>query len=211
MAELVKVVLATSNEGKLREFRALLDRTPIELVSVRAFLGRALDVEETGATFEENAILKARAVCQATGAIALADDSGLEVDALSGRPGVRSARYAGERASDGENNALLLSELGGTSQRRARFRCALALCIPGDARARTVAGSCEGTIGRAPSGSGGFGYDPVFLPDGFDGRSMAALSPAEKNAISHRGRAVEALQTVLLELSGRTPDASGRT
>lgn len=211
MVELVPVVLATNNEGKVREFRALLGDAPVELMSVRTLLGCTLDVEETGTTFEENAILKARAVCRATGRIALADDSGLEVDALGGRPGVRSARYAGERATDRENNALLLSELGGTPHRRARFRCVLAVCVPGDARVHTVAGSCEGTIARGPTGNGGFGYDPLFLPDGLCGRSMAELSPAEKNAISHRGRAAAAVLRVLAELSSRAPDVNDPT
>jgi len=203
MPALLSVVMATQNEGKLGELRALLADLPIQLLSVDAVLGEKLTINEDGSTFDQNAIVKARTVCQATGLYALADDSGLEVDALDGRPGVRSARFAHERATDAENNATLLRELeeivdGG---RQAKFRCVLALASPWSPDAvETVEGSCEGTIARAPRGSGGFGYDPLFIVPELGGRAMAELSEEEKNSISHRARAVRALRPVLLKV-----------
>jgi len=203
MTGLLSVVIATTNEGKLSELRALLGDLPLQLLSVDAVLGERLLVSEDGSTFDQNAVVKARAVCQATGLYALADDSGLEVDALDGRPGVRSARFAHERATDAENNATLLRELeevvdGG---RHAKFRCVLALASPWAPDAiETVEGSCEGTIARAPRGSGGFGYDPLFIVPELGGRAMAELSEAEKNSVSHRARAVRALRPLLLRI-----------
>jgi XTP/dITP diphosphohydrolase len=200
MRETSSIVLGSSNQGKLREFRELLSDLPIQVRSVREALGVPLEVVEDGVTFEQNALLKARAVSQATGLIALADDSGLEVDALGGRPGVRSARFAHERATDAENNAALLRELEavGEGRRSARFRCVLALVTPWDAEARTVEGSCEGQILRAPRGSGGFGYDPLFAVDDLAGQAMAELTCEQKNRVSHRARAVRALRPLLL-------------
>lgn len=199
------IVLASSNHGKLVELRALLADLPVEILSAREALGTTLEVREDGATFEENALLKARAVSRATRMIAVADDSGLEVAALNGRPGVRSARFAHERATDAENNAALLRELNEVEeeQRGACFRCVLAVVSPWDSAERTVSGSCSGSILRAPRGSGGFGYDPLFVVDGLDGRTMAELGGDEKNLISHRGRAVRALKPVLVELVNR--------
>src|SRR5690606_11669750 len=189
------VVLATSNEGKVAELRALLGDLPVELLSAAQVLGKPLSVAEDALTFEENAVAKARAVCQATGMLALADDSGLEVEALGGRPGVRSARFAHERATDAENNAALLSALEDVVERAARFRCVLALVSPCDRdRVRVAEGRCDGQIARAPRGSGGFGYDPLFVVDGSDGRAMAELTESEKNAVSHRARAAAALR-----------------
>ncbi len=147
------------------------------------------DPPETGDTFLANAIQKARFVFEATGRAALADDSGLEVDALGGRPGVFSRRYSPE-ATDGANNRRLLAELGGVTDRRARYRCVLAWCDA--AGVVTAAGSCEGMIGQEPRGTYGFGYDPLFLPDATPGRTMAELSPPEKDRISHRGAALSA-------------------
>lgn len=183
-----RVLLATRNAGKVRELRALLSGEGIEVLSVADVPG-APEVEETGATFRENALLKARALAGATGLLAVADDSGLEVDALAGAPGVSSARYAGEPKDDVRNYQKLLEALGGVPDeaRTARFRCALAVVAPWGEEA-VFEGACEGRIAGGPRGSGGFGYDPVFLPAGGP-RTMAELSDAEKNAISHRGRA----------------------
>lgn len=202
MASLLSLVIATTNEGKLNELSALLGDLPIELRSVRDVLGENLVVNEDGDTFDANAILKARAVCQATSLCALADDSGLEVDALAGRPGVRSARFAHERATDAENNAALLRELEDVADasRAAKFRCVLALATPWSSDVETVEGSCDGFIARAPRGSGGFGYDPLFIVPELAERVMAELSEAEKNGVSHRARAVRALRPVLVRL-----------
>jgi len=200
MAGLLSLVIATTNEGKLSELRALLGDLPIALLSVDAVLGDKLAVSEDGTTFDQNAIAKARAVCLATGLYALADDSGLEVDGLDGRPGVRSARFAHERATDAENNATLLRELEDVVDdgRRAKFRCVLALASPWAPDAvETVEGSCEGVIARTPRGSGGFGYDPLFIVPELGERAMAELSEDEKNAVSHRARAVRALRPLL--------------
>lgn len=195
MTERRTLVLASSNPGKLEELRTLLAALPFRVISVREALGEALAVEETGDTFEANAILKARAVCLATGELSLADDSGLEVDGLEGRPGVLSARFAHPHATDAENNAALLRELGekGNVSRRARFRCVLAWVAPGTPEPRWVQGTCEGAIASLPRGTGGFGYDPLFIVDGAGGRSFAELTAAEKHALSHRGKAVRAL------------------
>jgi XTP/dITP diphosphohydrolase len=213
MQELLTIVLATSNHGKLVELRALLADLPVQLRSAAEVLGEQPSIVEDGATFEANALIKARAIARATRAIALADDSGLEVDALGGRPGVRSARFAHERATDAENNAALLRELSEIEEgaRSARFRCVLALVDPWhEADVHIAEGSCEGSIARAPRGNGGFGYDPLFLVSGQDGKAMAELSEAEKNQVSHRGRAVQALRTILLKLVNTRLDEAER-
>jgi XTP/dITP diphosphohydrolase len=201
MAELFTLVVATSNEGKLNELRTLLGDVPVRLLAASSVLGDRPQVVESGATFEENAVIKAGAACRASGLYALSDDSGLEVAALDGRPGVRSARFASERATDAENNAALLRELEDVpdGERGARFRCVLALASPWDPeRVETVEGSLEGSIARAPRGSGGFGYDPLFIVPSLGGRAMAELEEHEKNAVSHRGRAAQAMRAVLL-------------
>lgn len=193
-----RLVIATNNQGKLREFRRLLEPLGLEVVAIGDVV-REFHVDETGSTFADNAALKARAASELAGAPALADDSGLEVDALEGRPGVRSARYAGEGASDAANNALLLDQLAGVADgvRTARFRCAIALSEPsGDLS--MVEGTCEGVIQRAPSGTDGFGYDPLFSVPECGGRSFAELSPAEKDRISHRGKALRKIQDLLV-------------
>jgi XTP/dITP diphosphohydrolase len=207
---MLTLVLATTNEGKLQELRALLADLPVEVIGMAQVVGTSFSISETGQTFEENAVLKARAVCQATGLTAIGDDSGLEVAALGGRPGVRSRRFAHERATDAENNAALLRELTEIETREARFRCVLALATPFASDVRTVEGVCEGSILRAPRGSGGFGYDPLFVLDGADGRALAELSEAEKNAVSHRGRAVQALRPLLLQLLNDLLDSAER-
>lgn len=186
----MKLLIATRNAHKLDEIRAILSRPGLTLLGV-AELGRPLpEVVEDAGTFTGNALKKARMLCAASELWTLADDSGLEVDALDGAPGVYSARYAGESAGDAANNARLLRELDGVEDRRARFRCVLALAAP-DGRDWTVEGCCEGRIAHAPSGTGGFGYDPLFHPVGAT-RSFAELTPAEKNRISHRACALAA-------------------
>lgn len=193
------VIVATANAGKLAEIRHALEPTGWSFVTAAEFGADAPEVEETGATFEENALLKARAYRDIFGMPALADDSGLEVDALGGAPGVRSARYAGETARDADNNAKLLGEIADVpdDRRTARFRSVVAL-VGTDGLETVASGACEGAIGREPRGAGGFGYDPLFLPVAVPGRTMAELSMDEKNAISHRGRALRALRDRLV-------------
>jgi XTP/dITP diphosphohydrolase len=204
------LVLATHNRGKLEELRALLVGAPLRPVSVDEVVRTPPVVVEDGRTFAENAIKKAKAVAAATMTITLADDSGLEVDALEGRPGVRSARFASERATDAENNAALLSALEGlddptagptTESYPARFRCALAVVDPYTMGGEplVVEGVCEGVITRSPRGAGGFGYDPLFVVAGLD-KTMAELTDPEKNAVSHRARACQALLPELHKL-----------
>ncbi len=183
-----KLLIATRNKGKLRELTELLGDIPYELVSLDD-LGIHHDVEETGSTFEENAILKGETYCELAGIKTLADDSGLEVDALDGEPGVRSARYAGPNATDAERVEFLLGKLEAkdTDKWTARFRCVIAVAEPG--RPTTLhSGSCEGVIAPEPRGDNGFGYDPVFhFPD--IGLTMAELSAEQKNRVSHRAKA----------------------
>ena len=191
------VVLATRNAAKLRELARILGVDDpggprIKLVDLDEFPG-APDVPETGATFEENALLKARAIADYTGLPAVADDSGLCVDALSGMPGVLSARWAGRHGADRANLELVLAQVAEVPDARlgAQFVCAAALVVPGT-REWVVTGRVEGRLIRSPSGSGGFGYDPIFLPDGF-GQTTAEMTAEAKDAISHRGRAFRAL------------------
>ncbi len=193
------VVLATRNAAKLRELARILGvddpgGTQVKLVDLDEFPG-APDVPETGATFEENALLKARAIARYTGLPAVADDSGLCVDALSGMPGVLSARWAGGHGDDKANLELVLAQVADVPDTRlgAQFVCAAALVVP-DAPTRewVVTGRVEGRLIRSPRGSGGFGYDPIFLPDGFD-QTTAEMTAEAKDAISHRGRAFRAL------------------
>lgn len=196
MAE--KFVLATHNPGKLKEMSAILSRFGVEVVSPKD-LGITVDVEETGTTFAENAMLKAKAICAAAGLPAIADDSGLCVDALNGGPGVYSARYGGEGLDDKGRYMLLLNNLRGQTTRAAHFACAIACAFPnGDEL--TAEGRCDGTIAFAPMGEGGFGYDPVFfVPE--KAKTFGQLTAEEKSAISHRGKAladfVEKLATYL--------------
>lgn len=187
MAE--KFVLATHNPGKLAEMKAILSGLGVEVVSP-AEAGVEVDVEETGTTFAENAMLKAKAICAAAGLPAIADDSGLCVDALNGGPGVYSARYGGEGLDDRKRCLLLLRNLRGQTTRAAHFTCAVACAFPGG-DTLTAEGRCDGAIAFAPLGEGGFGYDPVFLiPE--KGKTFGQLSPEEKSAISHRGKALAA-------------------
>jgi XTP/dITP diphosphohydrolase len=195
------LVIATTNRGKLAELRELLAPLPLDVLSIADVSKTPIHVVEDGDTFEANAIKKAREVSAATMMWTLADDSGLEVDVLGGAPGVLSARFAGERATDAENNAALLSALADTvpqTHLRAQFRCVLALVDPfvRDGEPYVVEGTCEGTITTAPRGAGGFGYDPLFVVEGTD-KTMAELDEAEKNRLSHRARAMEKLRLVL--------------
>jgi XTP/dITP diphosphohydrolase len=198
VAGVPRLLLASANRGKLRELRTILDGLPVELVGLaEAGLGEPPEVAETGATFLENALLKGRAYAAWSGLAAVADDSGLEVDALGGAPGVRSARYAGPGADDQANLDKLLAELAGVppGRRTARFRCAAVLVdlAAGEWHAEA---SWEGRVLEAPRGSGGFGYDPVFLPDGWD-RTSAEVDQATKDAASHRGQAFRALRPAI--------------
>ena len=199
---MTKLLVGTNNPGKVREYEELLTDLPETLeVTFLAREGLTLEVEESGETFEENARIKALAYAQASGLISLADDSGLEVDALGGAPGVHSARYAGPATSDVDRYRKLLDALANipAGQRSARFRCVVALALP-DGTVHTADGFCEGEIGFAPRGEHGFGYDPVFVAKGHGGRTMAELPPDVKNEISHRARALLAIQPVLRKL-----------
>jgi XTP/dITP diphosphohydrolase len=201
------LVIATGNRGKLDELRSLFAGLPVEVRAIDEVVRPRPHVVEDGATFEENAVKKARAIAHATMMMTLADDSGLEVDALDGRPGVTSARFAHARATDAENNAALLAALDELEDPSvsvlpdppARFRCVLALVDPfsNDGEPVTVVGVCEGAITRKPRGSGGFGYDPLFVVEGTDNKTMAELTDEEKNRVSHRARAAAAMRPIL--------------
>ena len=193
----LRVVLASRNKGKVEELRRILEPLlGIELVA----LDDVEDVAESGATFAENAFIKARAAAEATGLPAVADDSGLVVAVLNGMPGVLSARWAGRHGDDLANLQLLLAQIAELpdDRREAAFVCAAAAVVPGKGE-RLAEGRVDGTLTRAPRGSGGFGYDPIFVPNG-ETRTSAELSPDEKDAISHRGRAFRALAPLLREL-----------
>ena len=192
-----ELVVATGNKGKLREFGELLRGVVDTILSPADFPGFP-EVEEDGETFEANALKKARSAAIFTGRPVLADDSGLCVDYLGGRPGVHSARFAGEGAHDADNNALLLRELAGVpaGKRGAAFHCVIALCLP-DGSCQSFDGSLAGEILEAPRGAGGFGYDPLFLVPEY-GQTFSELPSEIKNAISHRGRAMQQLKAAML-------------
>ncbi len=193
----MRLLLGTKNRGKLRELFALLKDLPVELLTVEEV--PFSDVPETGWTFRENACAKARAISDETGLPVLAEDSGLEVDALGGAPGVRSARFAGEEATDEENLRKLLTLLEGVpdGERGARFVCVAVVRLP-DGTELIAEGELRGRIARAPRGEHGFGYDPVFVPEGYD-RTLGELGPSVKDEISHRKRALESLKRRLRE------------
>jgi XTP/dITP diphosphohydrolase len=208
---LPRLLLASANQGKLRELRTILAGLPVELVGLtEAGLGDPPEVEETGQTFLENALLKARAYAGWSGLAAVADDSGLEVDALGGAPGVRSARYAGRGASDQANLDKLLHAMAGVppERRAARFRCAAALVDPevGEWHAEAA---WEGRLLDAPRGADGFGYDPVFLPAGWE-LTSAEVDQATKDAASHRGQAFRALRPAIQAWAARQGGVSPR-
>ena len=200
-----KLLVASRNAKKLRELRRVLDAAGvagIELVGLDE-VPPFPEAPETGATFEENALAKARDGAEATGLPCVADDSGIEIDALNAMPGVLSARWSGTHGQDEANTALVLAQLSDTPDERrgAAFVSACALVIPGGTET-VVRGEWRGVVGREPLGENGFGYDPIFVPEG-DGRSAAQLSPEEKDAASHRGRALRMLVPALGELAGR--------
>lgn len=202
-----KLLIATHNQGKVREYRTLLADLPLEVTYLDAE-GITFDVEETGETFEANAILKAEAYARASGLLTWADDSGLEVDALGGQPGIYSARY-GAPATEGDAGRyrLLLGQLEGLADvaRGARFRCVVALATP-EGEVRTAKGTCEGRIAHAPRGNNGFGYDPIFLVADTDyEQTMAELEPAAKNSLSHRGKAARAAKRLVREMMSSSP------
>lgn len=192
----MKLLIATRNRGKKREYARLLQGLEVELIALDD-LGVTKTIKEDGASYTENALLKARGYAAATGLLTLADDSGLEVDALDGAPGVLTARYAGEGATDEHRYLLLLEQLKDVphEHRTARFRCVIALAWP-DGRVEITEGVCEGRITREPRGEHGFGYDPVFYVPEY-GCTMAELSPEIKNRISHRARAAAAASEIL--------------
>ena len=193
-----KVIIATGNAGKVREIREIFSGYPIEFSSLKDHWVEIPDIPETGNTFLENARMKAQWVFSRKGVWTLADDSGLEVDALGGQPGVLSARFAGQKAGDSANNRLLLESLAGISAgcRGARFRCVVVLI--GQGREYTAEGTCEGSIGFTPAGDRGFGYDPLFTPEGFS-KTFAELDADTKHTISHRGKALKSLKGILRE------------
>ena len=196
MPSMPKLLLATNNQGKIAEFRYLLDGCGWQLVTP-ADVGVQLDVEETGQTYLENATIKALAFARTSGLTSLADDSGLEVDALDGRPGILSARYAGVDLTDGERVAALLDELAGVSEdaRTARFRCVIVIATA-NGEVQSVEGTVEGRIAIEPRGENGFGYDPIFeLPE--RGLTVAELPASEKHAVSHRGVAARKARKLL--------------
>jgi XTP/dITP diphosphohydrolase len=193
---MTKIIFATGNKDKMREIREIMADMDVEITSMKEE-GIDPDITEDGATFEENALIKARAVAQYTDAIVLADDSGLEIDYLNKEPGIYSARYLGEDTSYTIKNQALLDRLEGVEQekRTARFVCAIAAVLP-DKSELVTRQTMEGRIGYAPEGENGFGYDPIFYPEGYD-CSSAVLSPEQKNEISHRGKGLRAMKELL--------------
>ncbi len=192
----MRLCVATKNAHKLKEIKEIFSGLDIDVCSAYEFIENDFDVEETGATFEENAAIKADALSAAVDGYVIADDSGLCVDALNGEPGIYSARYAGENATDADNNALLIKNADKVpdADRRARFVCAIALSKSGKTE-MLFRGTCEGMLGRAEKGANGFGYDPLLVMP--DGRTLAEYAPEEKNRISHRFRALELLRQYL--------------
>jgi XTP/dITP diphosphohydrolase len=202
-----KIIFATGNQGKLREIRMILEGTGLEIISMKE-AGVTGDIEENGTTFKENALIKAKAVCSMTGMPALADDSGLVIDALGGEPGIHSARYLGHDTSYDIKNNDLIRRLEGVpdEKRSARFVCAIACALP-DGRTFTEEAAMEGRIGYEIRGENGFGYDPIFfLPE--YGCTSAEISPEEKNRISHRGKALRAMRLRLLSILDEQQEGS---
>ena len=199
----MRFVLATANPGKIQEMREILTELGIEFVT-REELGIDLEIEETGSTFRENALLKAKAICDITGLPAISDDSGLMVDALDGEPGVNSSSFGGEELDGKQRYEYLLERLRGVEQRNAKFVCTIVCAFP-DGRILTAEGECPGNIAASPRGSNGFGYDPVFFARG-KSKTMAELSQEEKNSLSHRGKALRSFARLLpdeINRSGR--------
>lgn len=202
---MLQMLAATTNKNKVREFQEILAdlKDKINIVTSDT-IANFPEIEEDGTTFAENAMKKAREASAFADMVAMADDSGLVVEALNGAPGIHSARYAGEGASDADRIAKLLHEMQGATDRRAKFVCAAAIAYRGE-DVKCFIGEIKGTIALAPTGSNGFGYDPVFIPEGFE-KSFAELTDEEKNAISHRGRAMAALADFLREEFSKMDD-----
>ena len=200
-----KLIFATGNEGKMREIREILGRVGLTILSQKE-AGIQTNAEENGTTFEENALIKARAVAEQTDALVLADDSGLEIDYLGGEPGVYSARYLGEDTSYEIKNQKILDRLEGVPEekRTARFVCVIAAVLP-DGRTFTTRGTIEGIIGYESRGEGGFGYDPIFFVPEYH-CSTAELTMDQKNEISHRGKALRAMKEILEKLPEKLPE-----
>ena len=196
-----KIIFATGNQDKMREIREILADMDVEVVSMKE-AGIHADIVEDGSTFEENAVIKAKTICELTGEITLADDSGLVIDALNGEPGVYSARYMGEKTSYEIKNWNLIHRLDGVPEekRTARFVCVIAAVLP-DGRTLTAEGTMEGVIAHEPAGAGGFGYDPILMLPEY-GKTSAEITMDEKNAISHRGKALRAMKKRLAEEIG---------
>ncbi len=194
-----KLIVATKNKGKMKEIEEILTGLPYKVASMED-VGLSQDIDEYGSTFEENALIKAREIAEITGEMVIADDSGLEVDFLNGAPGIYSARYAGEGASDSDRNNKLLNELKDVpfEKRTARFVCAIAVVFP-EGESFTVRGTCEGYIEFEPRGNHGFGYDPLFFIQEYH-KTVAEMSSEEKNQISHRGNALRQMLKKLKEL-----------
>ena len=195
------ILLATSNKGKLNEIKQILgNMANIKFYTLSDVKSETFDVEENGSTFRENAFIKAKAYAEKFGFVTLADDSGLEIDYLKGAPGVKSARYAGIGAKDSDLYNKVLKELKDVvpEQRTARFKCSICLYDPKDSSSIFSEGTCEGAIATKPSGENGFGYDPIFIPFGYEPKTIAELESEIKNSISHRGRALLALKSKLL-------------
>ena len=197
----MKIIMATGNANKVKEIRQMLEGSDIEVLSLKDVQIDA-EIDENGTTFEENAAIKAETICKLTGQMVMADDSGLEIDALGGEPGIHSSRFMGEDTSYEVKNQNLLDRLAGVAKdkRTARFVCAIAVVMPGGENF-TCTGTIEGYIGEEPMGENGCGYDPIFYVDP-QGVSTAALTPEEKNAISHRGKAMRAMREELVKRLG---------
>ncbi len=197
-----RIVFATSNEGKMREIREILKDLGMEILSMKE-AGADVDIVEDGSSFEENAMIKAKAVWQQTGGIVLADDSGLEIDYLNGEPGIYSARYMGEKTSYEIKNWNLIHRLDGVEKekRTARFVCVIAAVLP-DGRTLSARETMEGYIAEEPAGEGGFGYDPILMLPEY-GKTSAEITMEEKNRISHRGKALESMKKLLLKEAGK--------
>lgn len=192
-----KLLIGSTNKGKIKEVRALLEGFPFQIVGLEDY-PQLMNIKEDGDSFKENALKKARVSARETGLLTLADDSGLVVDYLDGSPGIYSARFAGEDATDDENNRKLLNELDGVKKdkRTARFKCVMALVDPASTNEEVVEGSCEGIIAVQPRGENGFGYDPLFYLSEYD-KTMAQLPASEKNRISHRAKALTKIKNVI--------------
>jgi XTP/dITP diphosphohydrolase len=192
---MTSILLATRNKHKIEEIKTILSDLSLQVLTLNDFPD-VPPLKEEGTTFQENSLQKAQTVYKHAKVLALADDSGLEVFFLNGRPGVISARYAGEGATDEENNRKLLSQMMGVAPRRRRAQFRAVLTLLGDGTAETTEGICSGMLAESPRGTNGFGYDPIFLPDGFS-RTYAELTAAEKNTISHRAKALAAMKDIL--------------